>query len=169
MQPNPGFFLLAYLLMVAGLVGAILPLLPGPVLIWIGALVWAWADGFARVGWPTLLVLAALMVLAWGSDLLLTTAASRKAGASWKAIGAAMAGGILGALLLSGLPIVGTISGALVGAVAGVLLAEYLDKRNWKRALRVGLSYIAGWLASSLLEVILSLLMLGIFAWQAFF
>jgi uncharacterized protein YqgC (DUF456 family) len=50
-----------------------------------------------------------------------------------------------------------------------VFLVEYLDKRNGRQALRVGLSYMAGWLASSVLELVLCLLMVGIFVWQAFF
>jgi len=87
--------LVAYLLIILGLVGAILPILPGAVLIWLGALVWAWVDGFQAVGWPTLAVLGVLMVLAWTSDLVLTTLGTRKAGASWKAVAGAIAGGLV--------------------------------------------------------------------------
>ena len=61
--------LLAYLLMFVGLIGSVLPLVPGPVFIWLGALVWAANDGFQAVGWPTLLFLGLLTVLAWSSDL----------------------------------------------------------------------------------------------------
>ena len=52
---------LAYIGMAIGLVGTVLPLIPGTILIWLSALLWAWADGFERVGWPTLLVLALLV------------------------------------------------------------------------------------------------------------
>ena len=46
-----------YALVVLGLIGAVLPVLPGPILIWLGVLVWAWADGFATVNWWTLGIL----------------------------------------------------------------------------------------------------------------
>lgn len=74
--------LLAYLLMFIGLIGSLLPLVPGPVLIWLGALLWAANNGFEAVGWPTLLLLLALTILAWASDLLLTTVLSRRVGAN---------------------------------------------------------------------------------------
>ena len=43
------WFVLAYGLIVFGLVGAVVPVLPGPMLIWLGAFIFAWADGFARL------------------------------------------------------------------------------------------------------------------------
>ncbi len=162
--------LLAYLLIILGLIGAILPILPGPLLIWLGALLWAWADGFQAVGWPTLVVLGLLMVLAWGSDLILTTLGTRKAGASWKAVAGAIVGGIAGAILLSGvLPVIGTILGTILGALIGVLLAEYYDKRDWRQAYQASKGYIFGSVAARALEMFLSLLMIAIFVWQAFF
>jgi uncharacterized protein YqgC (DUF456 family) len=163
------FFLLAYLLIFIGLIGALLPLVPGPLMIWLGALLWAWADRFQAVGWPTLTVLALLMVAAWGSDLVLTTVSSRRAGAGWKAIVGALVGGIAGAVLLGGLlPLVGSIVGTVLGAVIGILLVQYLDKGNWQQALQASGGYIVGYLAASALEVGLCLLMIAIFAWQAF-
>ena len=59
-----------------------IPVLPGPVLIWLGAFVWAWADNFTRIGWGTLIVLGVLALIAWGSDLFLTTVMSRRAASS---------------------------------------------------------------------------------------
>jgi uncharacterized protein YqgC (DUF456 family) len=171
MQPAADLLTLgAYLLMILGLVGAILPILPGPPLIWLGALLWAWADGFRAVGWPTLAGLGVLMVLAWTSDLVLTTLGTRKAGASWKAVAGAILGGIAGAILLSGvIPVIGTILGTILGALVGVLLIEYYDKRNWGQAYQASKAYILGSLAGRALEVFLSLLMIAIFVWQAFF
>ena len=171
MQPAADLLALgAYLLIILGLVGAILPILPGPPLIWLGALLWAWADGFRAVGWPTLVGLGVLMVLAWTSDLVLTTLGTRKAGASWKAVAGAIMGGIVGAILLSGvIPVIGTILGTILGALIGVLLIEYYDKRNWGQAYRASKAYILGSLAGRALEVFLSLLMIAIFVWQAFF
>jgi uncharacterized protein YqgC (DUF456 family) len=146
--------LVAYLLIILGLVGAILPILPGSVLIWLGALLWAWVDGFQAVGWPTLAVLGVLMVLAWTSDLVLTTLGTRKAGASWKAVV---------------VPVIGTILGTILGALIGILLIEYYDKRDWGQAYRASKAYVLGSLAGRALELVLSLFMIVIFAWQAFF
>lgn len=159
-------YLLGYALILLGLVGVILPLVPGPLLIWLGALVWAWGDGFARVNWVVLAVLGVLAALAWASDILLTTAMSRRSGVSWKAIGGAVVGGLVGGLLLVEIPIIGTLFGALVGAMLGMLVVEWLDKRNLRRALRATWSYLVSSLAASALEIVIAAAMIGIFVWQ---
>ena len=78
---TPWWSALAFVLIAIGLAGSVIPVLPGPMLIWVGAFVWAWADGFTRIGWGTLIVLGLLALIAWGSDIFLTTVMSRRAGA----------------------------------------------------------------------------------------
>lgn len=161
---------IGYLLMIIGLIGAVVPLLPGPFLIWLGAVVWAWGEGFDRIGWPTLLLLLVLAVLAWVSDFVLNVVFSRRAGASWRSIGAAILGGILGGVLFSGvIPVVGTLFGALVGALGGMFALEYQDKRDTQAALRAMGAYAGGMAVAAVLEIALAVAMIAIFAWQAFF
>ncbi len=123
-------FGISYLLIVLGIVGAMVPVLPGPPFIWLGILVWAWADDFARIGWPTLLVLALLTVIAWGVDLGLSFISSRRSGAGWRSIGVSILGGLAGAILLSSIPVVGTFVGAAVGSISALWLMEYLRARR---------------------------------------
>ncbi|MBI3960087.1 MAG: DUF456 domain-containing protein [Chloroflexi bacterium] len=57
-----------------------MPLLPGPAFIWrLGVFIWAWNDDFVHIGWPTLLVLDLLTIVAWLADLLLSIISSRRA------------------------------------------------------------------------------------------
>jgi hypothetical protein len=161
--------LLAYLLMFVGLIGSVLPLVPGPIFIWLGALLWAANDGFQAVGWPTLLFLGVLTILAWSSDLLLTTLFSRRGGASWKAILGAILGGFTGGILLGGwIPILGTLIATVLGAIAGMVAMEVIDKRDLRVALRATRGYMVGVLASSALEAVLAAVMILVFVWQAF-
>ena len=160
------FHLAGYALVIIGIIGVILPLVPGPLLIWLGALVWAWGDGFERINWVVLTILGVLAVLAWASDLLFTTALSRRTGVSWKAIGGAIVGGLAGSLLLTGIPIVGTLGGALVGAMLGTLLVEWFDKRDLGRAVRATWNYLIGSLAASALEILIAVVMVIIFVWR---
>jgi uncharacterized protein YqgC (DUF456 family) len=118
-------FVISYLLIFLGFVGALVPVLPGPLLIWLGALVWAWADGFVHLGWPTLLVLALLTIIAWGADLGLSVVSSRRSGAGWRSIGVSILGGLAGALLLFGIPFVGPFIGAAGGSLGALWLMEY--------------------------------------------
>ena len=74
--------LVAYLGMALGLLGTVVPLLPGAALIWAGVLVWAWVDGFEAVGWPTLVVLGLLAAVAEVSDLAFAAIGSHRGGAA---------------------------------------------------------------------------------------
>lgn len=158
----------AYVLIAIGLAGSVIPVLPGPMLIWLGAFMWAWADDFTRIGWWTLIILGVLALVAWGSDIFLTTVISRRAGASWKAILGAIVGGLFGATVLSALPLLGTVLGAILGAIGGMWLVEYWDKGNQRAATVAVQAYIASMVFAAILEMAIALTMVGIFALQAF-
>ena len=61
---------IATLMVVAGVAGAVLPGLPGVPLVYAGLLVAAWADDFQRVGWVVLVLLGMLTALSFVIDLL---------------------------------------------------------------------------------------------------
>lgn len=166
---NPIFLPLAYVLIIVGFIGTLLPMVPGTILIWLGIVLWAWADAFRHIGWLTLAVLTLLLIIGWAADLGLGTVLSRKSGASWKAIIASMVCGLLGAIFLSELPVIGTIAGALIGALVGMLAVEFLVRRDFRKALGASASYLAGSLVSKVFEIIVGLVMIGVFVWQAFF
>ena len=157
---------LGLILMAMGLIGVVLPLLPGLPLLWGGAFLWAWADNFQQVGWPTLIVLALLTVVGWGLDLLLTPALSRRAGVSWRAIGGAMLGGVLGGIFLSVIPLIGTLFGAFIGAILGMWFVEYQIRGDERAATAAVRAYVSGVAMTTLLNMGLALLMLAIFLWQ---
>lgn len=153
---------LAYLAMAVGLVGTFAPLLPGAVLIWFGALAWAWADGFERVGWPTLLVLAVLVAASMAADVALTAFGAAKGGASWQGMLAAALAAIVGFILFNFL-------GAILGCLLGLLAWEtYRRGGDWRQAWKSSGGAILGYVASSAVRFAIGVVMLVIFAWQAF-
>lgn len=162
---------IGYILIILGVIGSVVPLLPGPLIIWVGALVWAWDNDFTRVGIPTLAFLLILALVAWTSDFLINTILSRRAGASWKSIFGSILGGILGGILLSGLipvPIFGSLIGATIGALLGAFAVEYIDKRNVNAALNAMKSYLGSVALASVVEIMIAMTMVAIFVWQAF-
>jgi uncharacterized protein len=146
--------LLGVLLIVAGLVGLVVPLVPGTVLIALGAFVVASADGFVRVGWIPLSLIVVLAVLGIVADMLASLAGARRAGAS----GWGMAGAVLG--LLVGLPfgLLGVIAGPAIGAVT----LEWLKDPNLRRAGRAGAGVVVGFIIGTAIKYAAAFAMIGI-------
>ncbi len=101
------WYLVAAILVIVGLIGTVLPALPGVPLVFCGLLLAAWADGFAHVGAFTLFVLGVLTVIAIGIDFLAGVLGAKKVGASrYAVIGAALLPEIIQAHAPSGRPAV---------------------------------------------------------------
>ena len=148
-------WILCVLLIVVGALGTVLPVLPGTALIFLGILLGAWIDDFARVGPLVLTLIGVLTVLAWVLDYLAGLMGAKKAGASKLALVGAMLGTIGG--LMMGM--VGVLFMPLVGAAVG----EYIARRDEKHALKVGAATWLGILIGLLAKVVLACMMIGIF------
>ena len=151
---NP-IWLLAILLVLVGIVGAVVPILPGAPLVFLGLLCAAWADHFQKVGWFTLSILGVLTLLSFGVDFLAKTYGAKRVGASWLALAGATVGTIVG--LFFNIP--GLILGPFLGAVAG----EWLAVRNLRQAGRVGLGTWLGMILGVAANLTLIFAMVGIF------
>jgi uncharacterized protein YqgC (DUF456 family) len=149
-------WLVAILLVVIGLVGTIVPALPGPILVFTGLLVAAWADGFTRIGVFTLIVLAVLTVAAYAVDFAASAVGVRRAGASTRAAVGAALGALAG--IFFGLP--GLILGPFVGAVLG----ELTVRRNLPLAGRAGLAAWIGFVVGTAVKLALVFGMIGLAA-----
>lgn len=148
-------WVLAIFLVIAGIVGTVLPVLPGPVLVLAGLVLAAWIDGFTKVGWMPLVALGVLTALSFVADLVATAAGAKKAGASRQAIIGAAIGTVVG--LFFG--IVGVFIGPFLGAALGELLAE----RDLLRAGKVGYGTLLGLVLGAAMKIALALAMVGVF------
>ncbi|MFO7708300.1 MAG: DUF456 domain-containing protein [Desulfobacterales bacterium] len=146
---------LSALCILFGLAGTLLPGLPGAPLVFGGLVLAAWADGFQNVGVSTLLVLAALTVLAFLMDYIAAGLGAQRAGASRKALIGAAIGTLVG--MFFGL--VGILIGPFIGAATG----EYLSRRDLLRAGQVGVWAWVGFVLGSLVKLVLAFTMVGIF------
>jgi len=142
-------------LFLAGLVGSVVPWMPGPLFILAGAVVWAVATDFQTLGWGRLAVLAALAVLSFLLDFLAGAIGARRYGASrWGVVGA-----LLGAVVGLFLGPLGLIAGCVIGAVVGEL-ARGADLAG---GVRSGLGALVGLLAGLLADLVLAITMIGLF------
>jgi uncharacterized protein YqgC (DUF456 family) len=154
------WYVLAALLVFAGLAGSVLPALPGVPLVFAGLLVAAWADDFTRVGAVPLVLLGLLTLASFAIDFTATALGAKRVGATKLAVvGAAL--GTLGGLFL-GIP--GLVLGPFVGAVAG----EMLSHGQWQQATRAGVATWMGLLFGTLAKLALVFTMLGVFAFAYF-
>lgn len=142
-------------LIVLGLLGTVLPVLPGTILVLSGVFLGAWIDDFSRVGVTTLVVVTLLGLLAWGLDYVAGLMGAKKAGASKLALLGAATGTVVG--LFMGL--VGVLFMPLVGAAVG----EYLAQNNHTRAVKVGVATWVGIMVGLIAKVVLAFMMVGIF------
>ena len=141
--------------MIVGLLGTVLPVLPGALIVFLGLLLAAWADDFARVGPVALTIIGVLGLLSWVADFAATLLGAKHVGASPQALLGATLGGAFGLFL--GLP--GMILGPFAGAVGGELLA----RRELWRAGKVGLGTWLGLVAAAVVKVILAFMMIATF------
>lgn len=159
MDAAAGLWILAIALMAVGLLGTVLPALPGVILVLAGVIVGAWIDDFTRVPVWVVALLVVIAVIAWITDYVATVLGAKKAGASKLALVGAAVGTILG--LLMGL--IGVLFMPLVGAAVG----QYLSEKNSKNAAKVGIATWIGLLVGTVVKLALVFAMLGIF-WVAY-
>jgi len=137
-------------LMAVGLVGTVVPVLPGIILVFGATLLYALATGFERVGVGHLLLFGALTVLALSLSFASHALGARAFGATrWGVLGAAV--GLLIGVLVAG-P-VGLLLGPLLGAVA----LEALSGQPLRQAGRSGLGALVGFLLGTAAELALAL------------
>ena len=149
------FYLAAVALVIVGLLGTVLPVIPGAAFVFAGLLLAAWVDDFARVGPVGLTIIGLLAVLSWVADFLASVFGAKRVGASPLALVGATLGGAFGLFL--GLP--GMILGPFVGAVGGELIA----RRELVQAGKVGLGTWLGLVVAAVLKVIIAFMMIATF------
>lgn len=145
----------AVTLIIVGIMGVVLPIVPGTVLVFAGLVLGAWADGFSRVGAGTLVVLGILAAASYGIDVVTVMLGVGRLTASRRAMVGAALGTLCG--LVFGLP------GVIIGPFAGAVLGELTTDRNLARAGRAGVAAWIGFAIGIVVKVGLVFVMLGIF------
>ena len=146
-------YLGAMVLILVGLVGAILPALPGIPLIFAGIWLIAAVDGFRHLGKWWLICIAAIGCAGVAMDFLAAVLGAKRVGASRQAIWGAAIGTVIG--LFFG--IVGLFIGPFLGALAG----ELASGSSVTRAGDVGLSTWIGLIFGTLVKLVASFMMVA--------
>jgi hypothetical protein len=140
--------------------------LPGLWLMVIGHAAFGWVTGWnVYVGWPSLIAIFAVAVLAEVVEFVAGAAGSAQAGGTKRgmigAIIGGLAGGIVGSILIP-VPVVGTIIGAVAGSFAGAVAIERLIVADTDRAIRVGMGAAKGRFLGIVSKSVFGGLMMGV-------
>ena len=144
----------AAVLIVVGLIGAIVPALPGIPLIFGGIWLIAGVDHYQHLGLWWLLAIAGVAVVGQMLDLFAGALGAKRVGASKQAVWGALAGTVIGVFF--GLP------GLLLGPFFGAVLGELSAGNSVLRSTHVGVSAWVGLIFGSIIKLVSSVTMLAL-------
>ena len=135
----------AFLLLVAGIAGCVLPLLPGPPLAYAGMLLLHLTDK-VHFTTPQLIIWLVVVIVLQVVDYITPLLGSKYSGGTSFGNRGCMAGTLLGLFFMPW----GVIVGPFIGAVVG----EMLGGQDLSHAIRAGIGTLLGFLVGTLLKVI---------------
>jgi uncharacterized protein len=144
---------LGIILMITGIMGCVLPLLPGPPLNYIGLLLLHFTDRF-QFSTSFLILWAIVTAFVYGLDIVIPIWGTKKFGGSKRGVWGSVIGLVTGIFFF---PPFGIIIGPFAGAVIGELTAG----KNSVGALKAGFGSFIGFLAGTVLKLVAS----GVMTW----
>ncbi|MEM7144077.1 MAG: DUF456 domain-containing protein [Verrucomicrobiota bacterium] len=150
-------------LMIAGLVGTALPVLPGTIIILLAAVLhYAFIGPPHSIEWTGFIILLLLVVLSYIVDFAGGAVGAKWFGATkWGAVGA-IVGAVAGMFFMP--------FGLIIGPLVGAIIAEIIfAKRNWKPATKSGVGSVVGTAGGIAGKVTIALVMIAWFLFDAFF
>ncbi len=157
---SAGGLLLILLVMFVGMAGVLLPVIPGVILIWAAALVWALqVEGTLR--WVVMVLLTLLAIVGAVAKYLVATKKMSAEGATTRTLLMGLAGAVVGFFLL---PFFGLLLGGAIGVYVGEWVRLQSPSRAWWAAKRLLISL--GW--GILIEFGAASAMIAIWAVAAF-
>ncbi|NAS10460.1 DUF456 domain-containing protein [Poritiphilus flavus] len=155
--------ILGFLLMLLGILGSFLPVLPGPPVSWIGLLLLVLTKAVPD-DWWFLGITLVVALLVFAMDYVIPAVGTRKFGGSK----AGMIGTTIGLVVAIVFPILG-IFGIIIWPFIGALVGELANKADQKTALKAALGSFIGFLTGTFLKFVVAVIYLGLFvskAWE---
>lgn len=152
---EPLLVVLALLVMLVGMAGVVIPVLPGLLLVWLAGVsttLWVATDA---TGWAVAATLTVLFALGSAATIWLPAKQGRQGGASWTSLATAMLGAAVGFVVI---PVVGL----LVGGFVGLLVGEWRRLGDWSPAWSSTLQVLRAYGIGVLVELVVGTAMIGV-------
>jgi len=154
MWVNALLWILAIASVTVGLLGTMIPILPGLPMIFIGSWLAAWINDYNEISVTAVVIIGVLTVIGLVIDWVAQTLGAKKAGASKLGIIGSFIGTILG--IFTGL------WGLLFMPLIGAAIGEFIDHQDMLRSGKVGLATWIGMLVGTVIKLSLAFTMVGI-------
>ena len=137
--------LLGLICMALGIIGAFLPILPGPLTGWLGLLLLSFTTAVPK-DWTFLGITLTVAIFVWIIDYFIPAMGTKRFGGSKYGVYGTMIGLVIG--LFTPIPF-----GMLIGAFVGAFIGETVfDKKETDKALKASFGSLLGFLVSASLK-----------------
>ncbi|HLV15641.1 MAG TPA: DUF456 domain-containing protein [Xanthomarina sp.] len=155
--------ILGFVLMLVGILGSFLPVLPGPPVSWLGLLLLHLTKAIPS-NWTFLGITLAIALIVFALDYIIPALGTKKFGGSkYGVIGTTL--GLLVAIIFPVLGVFGIIIWPFVGAFVG----ELLNRTDSKTAAKAAFGSFLGFLTGTFIKFLVAVIYLGFFivkAWE---
>ncbi len=147
--------IISFALVILGLFGVFLPLLPGVSFAWLGMLVYAYFTDFQAISLTVVLIFLGLTLLTMAVDIIAPLLGAKKYKASKEGLVGASLGLFLGVFIFGPM-------GVMLGPLVGAFIGEIISGKRHLDAIKPALGTFIGFLLSSVIKLTVILAILGI-------
>ena len=159
---------LSIVVMIIGIIGCLIPVIPGNVLIGLATFGFAYWNEFQQVGIGATVVLIVISLVGATSDIWMPMLGAKSTGASGWAIAAGIVGATIGFILGAFFLGIGGLIGGLLGYFLGIFLVEYARIKDSWQAAKAGLGGVVGWGVTTIIQFLTGLIAVVLFLWMVF-
>lgn len=150
-------FLLGFILVLLGVIGSFLPIIPGPPLSWVGLLLLYLTKAVPN-DWTMIVIMGLIALAITALDYIIPAVGTKKFGGSKAGIW----GTTIGLLVALFFPVFGPL-GIIIWPFIGAFVGELLNKSNQKTALKAAFGSFLGFITGTFLKFVVTIVFLGLF------
>lgn len=151
---------LGFLCIILGIMGSVLPILPGPPLSWVGLLLLHLTNTLPE-DWVFLGITLVIAIVIFVLDYVIPVVGTKKFGGTKYG----MIGTTVGLLVAIFFPVLGPF-GIIIWPFVGALVGELINKADSKTATKAAFGSFLGFITGTFMKFLVSVIYAGLFIWK---